>query len=566
MKKLMILALMIWLATGAAAEEKNKYFEKEWLLTREKGREQTELFLYDNERLAVSFEKDASAKPEDEILKELPAIKGRESAKEIALDQENKEEWRVFRLSRGLGDDEYFSLLEEVRRKTGVLAVSPVIFRKGERYIILPRARVFFKKGHMASEPAVDEFLRKRFPMLSLAGKPLKEEDFFTVKANEKLEEPFLKIIDLLAQEIYVSSAWPEILPLTLPFKAETAISECQSSNKNAGGIFSAGIGERFCYYYLIEYDPEMVELKTGESLLANLSFLPFHQPDLKNYPLMIAEDSVFKKEILAKKIKITVAYPLRIYDSGDFFLEIPAVEYVEKEGNALNVFSFSKKEPVKVISQIHAVMEDLEPLFSANFNLQRKTETQPKKTAAMEKPLAAMEKPLEVKTMEKLAVWLGKNMIWLRSFGLFGIIYLIFGFFFTILALTTAANFGWPAVKSAAITVYYCSRDRLEKRTRFKKTVKRCQTLLRSEQSMSREDWYLELRQLLKRFYEEKIPDFKGLTNDEILAEIKELEKYEPIFRSVAVLFDREIALEDFKRNFAGLLKILTFRRSFFR
>lgn len=567
MKKLMILILMIWLTTGATQVFSFKYFEKEWLLMREKDREQTELFLYDNERLAISFEKDASANPEDKILKELPVIKGRESVKEVILDQENKEGWQIFRLSRKLRDDEYFNLLEEARRKTGVLAVSPVIFRKKERYIILPRARVFFKKGHMTSESAVDEFLKKRFPMLSLARNPLKGEDFFTIKANEKIEEPFLKIIDLLAQEINVSSAWPEISPLTLPFKAEVVISNCQSLNKNdRDGIFSTNIGERFCYYYLIEYNPEMVELKTDENLLTNLSFLPFHQPNTKDYPLMIAEDPVFKKEVLAKKIKITITYPLRIYDKGDFFLEIPAIEYTEKEGDALNAFSFNKKEPVKVISQIHEMMEDLEPLLSANFNSQKKIKTQPKKIAAVEKPITAIEKPLEVKTMEKLTAQLEKNSTWLRSFGLSGIIYLIFGLFFTVLALTMAANFGWPTVKSAITTIYHRSRDRLEKRARFKKTVKRCQALLQSKQSMSRENWCLELRQLLKRFYEEKIPDFKGLTNEEILVEIKKFEKYEPLSRSVAVLFDREIALEDFKRNFAGLLKILTLRRRFLR
>lgn len=559
---MVFLFVLVWMFLAAAGPPavvvaprapEFSFWEKTWLIIRPRtdGNEALPLS-YDRLRLVIRL--NGSAKLQD-LTKDFPEFEGEESVR-IVPDREGSGsvELRVVKL-KAMSESDYFKLLERLRRNERVGYVSPVVMANAFPSVILPWARVEFKSWHGPKESvAMRSFLEKRFPMFSLVREDMNGELFFLIVPNDKLAEPYLKALDRLAQDPDVRHAVPLFATIAMPIRFDTELFECgQRNTEEKGGIFTTSLGNVFCYTLQIVYDPKTVEMVTVPEAFTALPELPFHRPDLINKPLIVVKNASVETHD-EKGERFTIArYTLAIYDYGDYAINGPAVRYKEKgDGIASDralMISFPP-EFVKVISQVHTETKDLEPIFREKLEIKRPV------VEAPPPPPPSVPKPKSVVLAERLLKFFGKTQAWIRrhllatALYLASLVSLIAG---VLLFFSEAA----PALRKLAESLFRrIARDRY-RRIQFASALAELNTLLDDERS-SREECWLALRKLMKRFYEGRITHFKAQTNEEVRSAVKMLEGEGLILTTLSSLFNPDISESEFRekaKSFAALI-----------
>lgn len=504
------------------------YFEKEWMFMRKEknGKNEITPLKTDYSRIAVLFNVYSGGYGETtkKEMAKIDRILGVESVRIIPVTQWAKEEWVIFRVKRLPNEEAYFWLLEEVRRNSLVATVSPVAYFEGKTFIITNRVKIRIKAGHdPKSDMSLGRFLQERYPMFSSYRSQKENENFFVLMPNSTMNAPFLKMVDLLAQDVYVLWALPELIEVETPIKGDAVILSC-GTKTSSPSIYTTDMSKEFCLVFTIDYVTSRVELKTEEERFRTLNTLPFHKNDFSAYPMSEVTDISFeKKDVSKNKTHIRVEYKIKIHDTGDFLIPgLEFVKYVEKG------FDFASEldlvfpaRPIKVVSQIHQAMTDLNPIVVFP-KLAKPVEKTPAPVVSSVPPLLAKDK------IVMYAEWFVGSVFVLGSWSISHKSVSLLYFIFAMASLGAITLFALECLKPiSASGVVFTGKALTEigHRFRFWKTRRTFQKLVKADKALSPDDYFFEIRRLLKRFFEEQIPNFKSRTNPEILASVKELE-----------------------------------------
>lgn len=542
-----------------------KFWEKEWMIIRSKDGEVIPLF-HDASRIAIMLAGTSAQKEEKSraLLEKFPEIAGRESFRNVPSrgTYPTQITLHIFKLKLTLDSAEYFSLLERIRASSDIVEyVSPVVFFKGKPSLILPRVRVEFKSWHgPKDDKALFGFLEKRFPMFKPLRSRGKEEDFFLIEPSENSHEVFLRAIDLLSQEPTVLGATPILVSLDMPIRIDAYAKKCASSGSgNSSSVLVVELGKVFCYKVLVTFDSRTASLISEENDFTRITSLPFHRPDSNAVPMATVRSALVKTEVQKNGwITVSALYELSIYDSGDWFIPGFGVKYSENGYYSDNVLYLqSSAVPVKVLSEIHVMTRDLEPLIPAIPRVIFRKAVLP--------PPPSPVKPVEVAATEKFFAFAKAAFYWTMAHP-----YAVLYYFLAVFSLFMG---GMLFFREVAPPVAGFMQEKIKRavmfwasRRQFLKAQKEMELLFQGS-DVAVADGVLAVRKILKRFYENRISHLKSETNEEILKAIREIEGGgSSVYRLSLSLFGGENEREEFIAKALKLAENLKKRYSFFR
>ncbi len=551
------------------------YFDNDWMLMRSsENKERIIKLTPDFTRIAILFNGAVYSK----VLESFPQIAGHEFVRMVPHSFNYVvEQWEIFKLVRSYPPNDYFALLEMIRRDSRVTAVSPVVSLSGVPSIVLPRVWLRFKPLHDPGSNNLVPFFGIRAPAFSYTGNyfsvkksEIREEQFYILEPGPNLAEPFLKAVDKLASEDTVLWAIPEIIELDIPITVSATLVNC-ATGRPFPGIPTVETNDVICYLFRIVYDSRRVNIISNLGILTNPDDLRgLHQPDPDKFPLSFVKKANLSKDKVGGRNRITVRYEIAFYDTGDFRLVLPGINYEEK--------TFAKKNNleirpdvsfVKVAGLIHPQMSDFIPMpppeKEANLG-----QAPPLVKPAVTNQIPPPERPFLVRYAEKTVSLADRTARWAWAHPKRSGFYLVGGITFSIGAILALV---YSLLIFPRLLWTLCRRIWLVTRDKFAfRAAKRELSQLLKDPSAKNNDFELAIRKIVKRGSGGKFT--KGMSNFELLRVVRLAESFEvgerkedpSLIPLLTLIFDSETNKPEFKAAVSELIRLFPKKRYLFR